>query len=337
MNSELSSSTPVTPDAGAGRAPRLPLRHAFTRYKVLALLFAVVAIWAFFSVLTHGAFVTPRNVSNLLRQMSITGMLACGMVFVIIAGEIDLSIGSLLGLLGVAMGAANVNLGAPAWVLVIIGLVVGALAGAVNGLIVTRFRVPSIVVTIGTMSLYRGIAYVVLGDQVYRKYPPGFSFFGQGYVVGVVSFEFVLFLLFAIVFGVVLHLTTFGRRIYAIGNNPRVARLSGVNVGRTTIGVYVLSGVCSALVGMMLAGFSGQASLGMGDDYLLPSIAVVVIGGTLITGGRGHYLGMVGGVLLLTALQTLLAGTTTPPAIREILYGAVVLAAVVALRERAPG
>ncbi|HEX3984108.1 MAG TPA: ABC transporter permease, partial [Acidisoma sp.] len=119
--------------------------------------------------------------------------------------------------------------------------------------------------------------------------------------------------------------------------NARVARLSGVNVGRTIIGVYVLSALCASLVGIMLAGFSGQASLGMGDDYLLPSIAVVVVGGTLITGGRGHYLGMVGGVLLLTALQTLLAGTTTPPAIREILYGAVVLAAVIALRERAPG
>ncbi|HHZ6165211.1 TPA: sugar ABC transporter permease, partial [Burkholderia contaminans] len=103
MNSELSSSTPATPDTDArrpdGRAPRLALRHIFTRYKLLALLFAVVAIWAFFSVLTDGAFVTPRNVSNLLRQMSITGMLACGMVFVIIAGEIDLSVGSLLGLL----------------------------------------------------------------------------------------------------------------------------------------------------------------------------------------------------------------------------------------------
>jgi len=119
-----------------------------------------------------------------------------------------------------------------------------------------------------------------------------------------------------------------------VGNGERVAALSGVPVGRTLIGVYILSGLCSAIVGALLTGFSGQASLGMGDDYLLPSIAVVVIGGALITGGRGHYLGMLGGVLLLTALQTLLAGATLPYATRTILFGLVVLVAVMALRER---
>ena len=128
--------------------------------------------------------------------------------------------------------------------------------------------------------------------------------------------------------------TAFGRRIYAVGNSARVAYLSGVNIGATLIGAYVLSGLCAALVGILLAGFNGQASLGMGDEYLLPSIAVVVVGGALITGGRGHYLGMIGGVLLLTALQTLLAGTTLPHAVRDIIFGLVVLGAVLALRDR---
>ena len=113
-----------------------------------------------------------------------------------------------------------------------------------------------------------------------------------------------------------------------------VLRGARIAVGRTLIGVYILSAVCSALVGILLTGFSGQGSLGMGDDYLLPSIAVVVVGGALITGGRGHYLGMLGGVLLLTALQTLLAGTTLPYATRAIIYGMVVLGAVIALRDR---
>ena len=110
--------------------------------------------------------------------------------------------------------------------------------------------------------------------------------------------------------------------------------MSGISVDRTIVLVYMLSGFCSALVGCLLTGFSGQASLGMGDEYLLPSIAVVVVGGTLITGGRGDYLGMVGGVLLLTALQTLLAGTTLPYASRAIIFGLVVLGAVLALREK---
>jgi ribose transport system permease protein len=138
-----------------------------------------------------------------------------------------------------------------------------------------------------------------------------------------------------ILFGVtLLGRTAFGRWVYAIGNSPRASFLSGVGVKQTTIGVYVLSGFCAGLVGILLTGFSGQASLGMGDDYLLPSIAVVIVGGTLITGGRGTYIGMLGGVLLLTALQTLLSGTTLPHAVRDIIYGAVVLLSVLALRER---
>jgi len=146
----------------------------------------------------------------------------------------------------------------------------------------------------------------------------------------------VVFFIAAFVVGAVtlLSRTPFGRRVYGIGNGVRAARFSGIAVGRTLIGVYVLSALCSCLVGVLLTGFSGQASLGMGDDYLLPSIAVVVVGGTIITGGRGQYLGMLGGVLLLTALQTMLAGSNLPYATRAILYGLVVLGAVIALRER---
>jgi ribose transport system permease protein len=154
-----------------------------------------------------------------------------------------------------------------------------------------------------------------------------------GHVAGVTPV--VVFLLFFVIAGaLLLARTPFGRRIYAVGNSLEAARLSGVPTGRVLISVYVLCGLCAAIVGILLTGFSGQASLGMGDDYLLPSIAVVVVGGALITGGRGDYVGMIGGALLLTALQTLLAGTTLPYAFRAILFGCVVLIAVIALRER---
>jgi ribose transport system permease protein len=151
-----------------------------------------------------------------------------------------------------------------------------------------------------------------------------------GLITPVVPFVF----LFVVVASLLLSRTPFGRRVYGIGNGERVAALSGISVGRTLVLVYMLSGFCSALVGCLLTGFSGQASLGMGDEYLLPSIAVVVVGGALITGGRGSYIGMAGGVLLLTALQTLLAGTTLPYATRAIVFGLVVLSAVIALRDR---
>ncbi|GAB0117999.1 ABC transporter permease [Acidisoma sp. 7E03] len=263
-------------------------------------------------------------------------VLALGQGAVILTGGLDLSLPWTIGIAGILMaGLAQGSADAAIWTVPLV-LIVGAGIGALNGAGVVLFGLPPIVVTLGMNGILQGAALLYSGGTPSGFAPPALRWLMTGNLLGAPPVIWFV-LLFILAATLLLSRTGFGRRIYAIGNNPRVARLSGVNVGRTTIGVYVLSGVCSALVGMMLAGFSGQASLGMGDDYLLPSIAVVVIGGTLITGGRGHYLGMVGGVLLLTALQTLLAGTTTPPAIREILYGAVVLAAVVALRERAPG
>jgi ribose transport system permease protein len=212
-------------------------------------------------------------------------------------------------------------------------LAVACLIGLVNGLGVVVLGLSPIVVTLAMNGFLQGAALIYSNGT-----PAGFSSpllraFMTSRVLGTrpVVFFVIVFVIFAVYF---LSRTTFGRRVYGIGNGIRVAELSGIAVGRTLIGVYVVSAVCSAIVGIMLTGFAGQASLGMGDDYLLPSIAVVVVGGALITGGRGHYLGMLGGVLLLTALQTLLAGTTLPYATRAIIYGLVVLGAVIALRDR---
>ncbi|OJA71018.1 sugar ABC transporter permease, partial [Burkholderia ubonensis] len=182
MNSELSSSTPVTPDAEAHRPTRRQLRQVFVRYKILALLFAVAAIWVFFSVLTDGAFVTPRNVSNLLRQMSITGMLACGMVFVIIAGEIDLSVGSLLGLLGGVAAILDVNRHWPVAATVPAVLALGVLVGLFNGWWSTYRRVPSFIVGLGGMLAFRGILLGVTGGSTIAPVSDGFVFLGQGYL-----------------------------------------------------------------------------------------------------------------------------------------------------------
>jgi ribose transport system permease protein len=137
------------------------------------------------------------------------------------------------------------------------------------------------------------------------------------------------------VLGTILQTSTFlGRKIYAIGNSPRVAHLSGINVRATVISAYMISGLCAALVSILLVGFNGAANLGMGDEYLLPSIAVVVAGGVLITGGRGHYLGVIGGVLLLVALQILISGTILPDSVRGIIFGFVMLGALMALQQR---
>jgi ribose transport system permease protein len=212
-------------------------------------------------------------------------------------------------------------------------MLIGALIGLANGAGIVLLGVSPIVMTLAMNGILQGASLVYsngtpdgFSSPLLRRFMTDRAFFVTPVVIFVAIFVAASVLL--------LGRTAFGRRIYAVGNGERVAALSGVPVGRTLIGVYILSGLCSAIVGALLTGFSGQASLGMGDDYLLPSIAVVVIGGALITGGRGHYLGMLGGVLLLTALQTLLAGATLPYATRTILFGLVVLAAVMALRER---
>jgi ribose transport system permease protein len=202
-----------------------------------------------------------------------------------------------------------------------------------NGIGIVMLGLSPIVMTLATNGILQGFALVYSGGT-----PDGFSSPLLRAFMTSHSWGFTPAVPFValVVIGAVLLLgrTAFGRRVYAIGNSSRAAKLSGISVGPTLIRVYMLSGLCSAIVGVLLTGFSGQGSLGMGDEYLLPSIAVVVVGGTLITGGRGSYLGMLGGVLLLTALQTLLAGTTVPYAARAILFGLVVLGAVMALRER---
>jgi ribose transport system permease protein len=212
-------------------------------------------------------------------------------------------------------------------------LATGAVIGLVNGLGVTVLGLPPIVVTLAANGVLQGIALVATDGQPLGFASPSLHWLMTGHVFGltpVVGF-LVVFVVFA---SFLLSRTVFGARVLAVGNSPLVANLSGVPVDRTVIGTYVLSGLCSAAGALLLIGRVGQASLAMGDDFLLPSIAVVVVGGASISGGRGHYIGMFGGVLLLTALGILLAGTTLPMAVRDFIFGAVMLASVTVLRDR---
>jgi D-xylose transport system permease protein len=179
MTPDISSARPQDA-AGPGGADRI--RQWFARYKILALLFAVALIWLFFTVLTHGAFATPRNLSNLLRQMAISGMLACGMVFVIIAGEIDLSVGSLLGLLGGIAAILDANRGWPIEATIPAVLVLGVVAGLINGWLSTYRRVPSFIVGLGGMLAYRGVLLGITGGSTIAPVSDRFVFLGQGYL-----------------------------------------------------------------------------------------------------------------------------------------------------------
>lgn len=305
----------------------------WARYVVPAylLFFAVVVITGF--VYGPRVLVSANFYSSLLTLTLFLAVLGLGQGAVILTGGLDLSMPWLITLSGVLLtGLTHGVNDAAVWAVPVV-LCAGLLVGVFNGVGVVMLGLPPIVVTLAANGLLQGLTLIYCNGSPQGWSPPAISEFTNGRLgpLSLAAWSVPVFLVIALL---LLHRTPFGRRVYAVGNSPIAAKLSGVRVGTTLIAVYCLSGLCSALVGLLLAGFSSQAFLGMGDPYLLPSIAVVVVGGALITGGRGHYLGVFGGALLLTALGTLLAGTTVPPAVRDIINGLVVLAAVITLRDK---
>ncbi|MCZ4354734.1 ABC transporter permease [Roseovarius aestuarii] len=271
--------------------------------------------------------------NTLLVLSSFLAILALGQGAVILTGGLDLSIPWTIALSGILVAGIVQGSDAALIYAVPIVIAVAVVIGFLNGLGVVALGLSPIVVTLAMNGLLQGAALLWSDGTPAGFAAPALRWVMTGRLLGVTPV--IPFLIVFVIFAVLmLGRTAFGRRIYALGNSEEAARLSGVKTGRVLISVYILSSLCAALVGILLTGFSGQASLGMGDDYLLPSIAVVVVGGALITGGRGHYLGMLGGALLLTAMQMLLAGTSLPYAFRAVFFGFVILAAVIALREK---
>jgi len=323
----LSMADPVIDRPAWWRRHGEALRHGLPAY------LCFLAILAATQIVLGNTILSWPYYDSLIVLGCFLAILALGQGAVILTGGLDLSLPWTIGLCGILCAGLLSGSDAALVYAVPAVLALGALIGLVNGLGIVALGLSPIVMTLAMNSVLQGAALVYSGGTPSGFASPGLRWLMTAKVVGVTPIvPFVA--IFAAAAAILLGRTVFGRRIYAIGNGERPAELSGVPVKATLVKVYMLSGLCAAVVGILLSGFSGQASLGMGDEYLLPSIAVVVVGGALITGGRGSYLGMLGGVLLLTGLQTLLAGTTLPYATRAILYGAVVLGAVVALRER---
>jgi rhamnose transport system permease protein len=307
---------------------RAPVRFAYLR-RWETLLIAVAAAIFVFNSFASPYFLSPWNLSDATFNFTEKAIIAFPMALLIIAGEIDLSVASIIAIASTAMGAAAAA-GAPPWMLVVIGLAVGLAAGAFNGFIVTRFHIPSIVVTIGTMSLFRGISFVILGDQVYRSYPPGFEYFGQGYVWWVFSFEFVLFLVLALVFAVLLRKTVFGRQIYAIGNNPVAAQFSGVRVGRVRFILFLLTGLMSGVAAILLTSRIGSTRPTIATGWELEIVTMVVLGGVNILGGSGTIPGVFIAAFVM-GLVTFGFGLLNVPGIVMSIFVGSLLIAVIAL------
>ncbi|KXF76345.1 branched-chain amino acid ABC transporter permease [Paramesorhizobium deserti] len=263
----------------------------FSSWEMLLLGVAIVIFIA--NSFASPYFLNVWNLSDATFNFTEKAMIAFAMALLIISGEIDLSVAAIIALASTAMGAAaQMGVGTPG--LVAIGVSVGLLAGAFNGLLVAGLGLPSIVVTIGTMSLFRGISYIVLGDQAYGGYPESFAYFGQGYVFWVFSFEFVLFALCAVLFAVLLHATSFGRRVYAIGNNAFAARFSGIPVERVKFILFLLTGLMSGIAAVCLTSRLGSTRPSIAQGWELEIVTMVVLGGVSILGGSGT----IGGVVI---------------------------------------
>lgn len=292
---------------------------------LLVVLVAVFAINSFASPY----FLNVWNLSDATFNFTEKAIIALAMTLLIISGEIDLSVASIIALASTIMGfAAQAGVGTSG--LVLVGLTVGLACGAFNGLLVTRLGLASIVVTIGSMSLFRGIAYIILGDGVYKGYPADFAWFGQGYVWWVFSFELVLLLLLAAVFAILLHRTSFGRTIFAIGNNPVGARFSGVRVERVKFLLFLGTGLMSGVAAILLTSRLGSTRPSIAFGWELEVVTMVVLGGVSILGGSGSIIGVVIAAVII-GLVTFGFGLLNVPGIVMSIFIGALLIAVIAL------
>jgi ribose transport system permease protein len=319
-------------DTLAGLALWVRLGLNADRRRILYAAIAGVVIFVVGEIVRPG-FASAAGVEAVLLVASFVGIVAAGQTFVILIGGIDLSIPSVLNAAAILLVTTTLGQDDRALYGVIATLAMGAAFGFLNGFGIAILGVPAVIMTLAMNGVAEGLMLGLSGGltcQACASYaPPIVQAAVHGHFLGIAFALWVWVGIIAIV-SIVLSLTTFGRRTYAIGNNSVASYLAGINVPVTTILLYMLSGVFAALAGILLVGFGGQASLGMGTPYLFGSIAAAVVGGVSILGGRGHYLGTAAGAVSLVALISVLQAVNMPEYGRNILYGVVVIALLLA-------
>lgn len=285
-----------------------------------------------FLSLARSNFFRLDNIINILRQVSINGILAIGETFVILLAGIDLSVGSAVALAGVLAAGIQRYYGLPTALVLpaifLVPMLVGCLTGFINGMAITRFRIPPFVMTLGMMTILRGFALLYTGGRSIYNLPKWFRWIGQGYIVGI-PVPVVILLIVAFLGYVVLRHTPFGQYIYAIGGNEEGARLSGVPTKRITVWAYVICGACASLAGVVLACRLNAGEAIAGTGYELDAIAAVVIGGTSLMGGRGTIIGTVIGALVIGVINNGLNLLNVHSYWQLVAKGAIILVAVI--------
>jgi ribose transport system permease protein len=292
----------------------------------IAIAYGCIVLLLLIGSLYSPNFLSPPYLLQQLKVASFLGIIATGMMFVILIGHIDLSVpwvlttGAMMASAAAGQGGWSLALSVP------FGLLCGAGFGLLNGFIIAYMRVPSMIVTMATNAVAQGLMVAYTGGFSPRDTAsPLMRWIATGSVIPYVANGVIVWALVAIVAVFLLTRTTFGRSIYAIGNRERAAYLSGIPTRRITLLTFMIAGTLSALGGILLAGYAAKASQSMGDAYLLPSIAAVVLGGTHVLGGKGSYAGTIAGVVLVTLLQSILSVMQIEEAGRQLIYGLVIV------------
>ena len=292
---------------------------------ILAFLLVIaIAVGSF----VNSDFLTVENWSNLLANFVEIALMALPLSLIVITGEIDLSIASVLGLSSSFLGLLReLNVAMPA--AIFLCLLLGAIAGALNGFLIVRFRLPSLAVTIGTLALFRGFAYVLLGDRAVADFPPEYTEFGLGVVPGTfIPAPFALFTILAVVFWIILQHTTVGRRLYAIGGNPTAALFSGIDLKRLKMQLFITSGAVSALAGIVYTFRFSSSRADNGTGFELSAIAAVFLGGVTVQGGKGTVFGVVLSLSLIGIVNNVLTLEDVANEILRIVTGSLLIASI---------
>lgn len=298
---------------------KLPLRN-LTTLLGLAILCIVLSI-------VSPVFLTANNLSNIIVQSSINACIAIGATVIIISGGIDLSVGSVLALAGVVMAMALTS-GVPLIISLIIGLATGTLCGIVNGMLITKGKLPPFIATLGMMSIARGLALFITDGRQISSFSESFRFFGNGMVFKIIPTQNVIMVLFFILFYFIMKYTKTGRYCYAIGGNEEAAKLSGINLTKYKIIFYAIGGFMASIGAIILSARLNSAQPVAGLGYELDAIAAVVIGGTSLAGGEGKIFGTLIGALLIGVLRNGLNLMNVSSYVQQIAIGVVIVLAV---------
>lgn len=290
------------------------------------MLFVLIALFIILSVTTK-TFLTPMNLTNILRQISINGLLALGMSLVALTGGIDLSVGSIVGLAGILTAGLLNKTSLPIWIIVVIAVAIGAIAGMMNGYLIAYWSTPPFVITLGMMTILRGITYIYCDGKPISKLPHEFLVIGKG-SIGSIPIPFIILLIVFTVFFIMLTRMRHGRHIYAVGGNAQAAMVSGISVKRVIMSVYIFSGICCGIAAVVLTARVSAALPTAGENYANDAIAATVIGGISLAGGTGKLWGTLIGVFLLGMVNTGLDLLNVTSYYQQVIKGLIIIGAV---------